>query len=52
MKHKAKQIEVRWNKPEAFSLIVDTTMDGDRIAQKQQQKKDRQEAEEKQVALI
>ena len=49
-KHNAQQIEVRWDKPEALALVVDTTTDGDKIARrKQQQEKDRKESEETQA---
>lgn len=53
MKHKAKQSECNWGEPEAFALVPEKTLDGDRIAaQKQQSEADRKEAETKQPSLI
>jgi hypothetical protein len=53
MKHKSKSIEFNWGEPEAFTLVVQQTLDGDRIAQeKTKQEQDRQEAEEKQPDLV
>ena len=52
-KLKARQIEVRFDKPEPFKLVVQTTTDGDRVVrEKEQLEADRKASEEKQKRLI
>lgn len=44
MKHKAPQLEVKWDKPEPFTLVVQQTTDGERVAKEQAQREaDKQE---------
>ena len=53
MKHKAKQVDIKWGEPEAFALIAGTTTDGGRVAkEKCQQEKDRVQADARQTVLL
>jgi hypothetical protein len=53
MKHKAQSIEIKWDKPEPFQLVIETTTDGDRIAkEKARLITERTEAETRQRELM
>ncbi len=53
MKHKAPQVPIKWDKPEPFALVVETTLDGERLAkEKAKQQQDRKESEAKQPTLL
>jgi hypothetical protein len=53
MKHKAKQVDIKWSEPEAFALVPEQTLDGERIvAENQQREADRKAADAQQPALI
>lgn len=53
MKHKAKQRECNWGSPEAFTLVPESTLDGERIAKERaQQQQDREQAEQAQADLL
>jgi hypothetical protein len=46
------QLEVRWTDPEPFTLTIETTTDGDRIAAEAQQRTvDRQQNDKQQTTL-
>jgi hypothetical protein len=50
MKH---QVDIQWDAPEDFTLVVEKTTDGDRIQREQEQKlADQKEAEKQQQPLI
>ena len=51
--HRSQQIEVSWDAPEAFQLLVQTAVDGDKIAAQQAQSQtDKQHAEKQQPELV
>ena len=53
MKHQAEQFELDWGEPEAFALVQQKALDGDRIAREKQEKEDDlNQAEHKQGPLI
>ena len=53
MKHKTKNLEIKFGEPESFTLVVEQAVDGDRIqAATAKQIKDRQEAEKQQIPLL
>lgn len=52
-KHKAKQVEITFDKPEPFKLEVQQTTDGDRVArQAAQTDADKQHAEQQQTKFV
>ena len=38
MKPKRQQIEIRWDKPEPFALVPQSSLDGDRVATERRQR--------------
>lgn len=53
MKHKATPIEIKWSEPEAFALVPEQTLDGERIERERKQREaDRKEAEQRQPQLV
>lgn len=51
--HKARHLEIRFDKPEPFALVVQTTQDGERITKEQQQAQaDKREQDKQQLALV
>jgi hypothetical protein len=51
--HKARQVQITWDRPEAFKLIVESMTDGERIQRQQQQfEADRRAAEQRQESLL
>ncbi len=49
----APQLEVKWDKPEPFALVVQQTTDGDRVTREQAQREaDKQHSEKQQQELI
>lgn len=52
MAKKPPQLDIKWDKPEAFALTVQSTTDGDRVAQeKAQLEADKQHAEKQQTSF-
>ena len=52
VKRKPPQLEINWGEAESFALVVQQTIDGDRVAaEKTQQTKDRHEADKHQLKL-
>jgi hypothetical protein len=52
MKHRIHQHEIQWDEPEAFTLVPQTTLDGDRIAKERAQREADQQAAEKQQSNL
>lgn len=52
-KHNAAAVEIKWDKPEPFALVVQQSTDGERVVrEKQQLEADRKANKEKQLSLI
>ena len=52
-KHKAKQVEIRFASPEPFALQIQTTQDGDRVAQQAAQlEADKQQSDKRQTSFV